>query len=58
MYKENGRVGSSEKREKANTIGKIFVCPDCGEERSISNVEFGVDNRCEKCAIVMMEKNV
>jgi|APSaa5957512622_1039677.scaffolds.fasta_scaffold1078804_1 hypothetical protein len=58
MYKENGRSEPNNKREKANTKGKTFVCSNCGQEKLILNVEFGVANNCSECGTIMMEKNV
>ncbi len=56
MYKANGRVGRSEKLEKANESGKVFVCSACGERKILTNVEFGEEVSCE-CGSFMVENH-
>jgi len=58
MYKENGRTGTSERKEKASKVGKTFKCPNCGEEKLVLNVEFGVNTACDECHSIMVEKDV
>jgi hypothetical protein len=54
MFKENGRLYKPDKKIKANTDSKLFVCPSCDKKRKIKNAEFGEAVICE-CGKVMYE---
>jgi hypothetical protein len=54
MFKENGRLCKSDKKEKAKEDSKLFICPSCDKKRKIKDVEFGEAVVCE-CGKVMYE---
>ena len=55
MYKENGRIGSMDKKEKSATNGKLFKCDKCSSMVYVPNVEFGEVNMCSECGSTMSE---
>ncbi len=56
MFRTNGRVGKSSKKEKAEVnYNKEFICPDCGVIQRVSKVEFGEVVSCMKCGASMEE---
>jgi Zn finger protein HypA/HybF involved in hydrogenase expression len=55
MFKENGRVKPTEKKENANLFSKTFNCYTCGEVSNDRGTSFGEGKICPKCGSVMEE---
>ncbi len=49
MRKENGRLGPADSEEKADILGKKFICKSCQIEFFKRGVEFGETILCPKC---------
>lgn len=55
MKKENGRLKPANEEETAELKGKLFEC-SCGEVKSIKDVIFGAEIKCDVCGLSMIEK--
>lgn len=56
MKKENGRKTSVSKKEIAKLKNKQFVCGDCGNVESKSDVVFGSKYTCTECGGTLIEQ--
>ena len=55
MYKENGRLTSTDKKEESKSSGKLFKCDVCNNTVYVTGVEFVETNACPECGGTMSE---
>ena len=55
MLKANGRLERPKTVANKQIRVKHFVCPACGEDRTVSDVEFGSKYTCPKCGRELLE---